>query len=115
MPLREIERLRCTKALEGFLTRYRPPAHLRDQLDIAYRISSQSVEIFEIRPQYLDPTTRYEKAIAKATFVRTHGHWKVFWMRADLKWHAYEPDPVVPGIEAFLEIVERDELCCFFG
>ena len=36
-------------------------------------------------------------------------------MRRDLKWHGYEPTPEVHSLEAFLNVVDRDEYCCFFG
>jgi hypothetical protein len=36
-------------------------------------------------------------------------------MRRDLKWHSYEPQSVAKSIEEFLEIVDKDELSCFFG
>jgi Protein of unknown function (DUF3024) len=113
--LSELEVKRCEKALAGFLVRRRPPTHIRPQLDIAYRISGQSVEIFEVRPHWIHKDQKHESPVAKATYVRTRKHWRVFWMRRDLKWHRYEPHPVAKNIEEFLEIVHRDELCCFFG
>ena len=36
-------------------------------------------------------------------------------MRADLKWHRYEPLPEVDAIEDFLLTVEEDDHACFFG
>jgi hypothetical protein len=115
MALTEVERQRCEKAIAGFLERRRPPAHIRDQLDIDCRIAGQSVEVFEVRPQWQDRSRRMETPVAKATFVRTTNRWKVFWMRRDLKWHGYEPDLEVRSVEAFLHVVDRDEYCCFFG
>lgn len=115
MALSEIERRRCEKALAQFLERRKPPEHLRDQLDMGYRIEGQSVEIFEIRPDWQDNSKKMETPVAKATFVRTTNRWRVFWMRADLKWHGYEPCPVVHSLEAFLNVVDRDDYCCFFG
>jgi hypothetical protein len=56
-----------------------------------------------------------ESPVAKATHVRTRKTWRVFWMRADLKWHAYPPAPIVDTVDAFLALVERDEHGCFFG
>ncbi|HKL26212.1 MAG TPA: DUF3024 domain-containing protein [Desulfuromonadales bacterium] len=56
-----------------------------------------------------------ESPVAKATYVKIRKIWKIYWMRADLKWHGYQPDPVVQSIEEFLEIVERDEYGCFYG
>ncbi|MGH8716972.1 MAG: DUF3024 domain-containing protein [Burkholderiales bacterium] len=29
--------------------------------------------------------------VAKATYVKAQDVWKVFWQRADLKWHRYDP------------------------
>ena len=115
MALTEIELKRCEKALAQFLERRRPPAHIREQLDIGYKLVGHSVEIFEVRPDWQDKTKKMETPVAKATFVRTRNHWKVYWMRRDLKWHAYEPNSDVKSLEAFLNVVDRDEYCCFFG
>ena len=115
MALSELELKRCEKVLAQFLKHRRPPLHIRSQLDISYKISGHSVEIVEIRPDWQDKTNQIETPIAKATFVRTENHWKVFWMRRDLKWHGYEPNPEVKTLEAFLNVVDRDEYGCFFG
>lgn len=115
MALNDIELKQCEKAIARFLARRRPPANIRDQLDIACIVSGHSVEIVEIRPDWQDPTKKMETPVAKATFVRTQRHWKVYWMRRDLKWHGYEPNPKVTTLEAFLDVVDRDEYGCFFG
>lgn len=115
MAFTEIERQRCERAIGGFLERRRPPAHIRDEVDLAYRLDGHSVEIFEIRPNWRDRAKKMETPVAKATFVRTKNHWRVYWMRRDLKWHQYEPAPEVGTLEAFLDLVDRDENCCFFG
>ena len=89
--------------------------HIRDKVDLAYRISGHSIEIFEIRPHFMKKCEKVEQAVAKTTFVRTQNIWRLFWMRRDLKWHSYEPRPEVASLEEFLDVVERDEYCCFFG
>jgi hypothetical protein len=53
--------------------------------------------------------------VIKATFVKRSGTWKMYWKRADLKWHRYEPEPEVETLEEVLAIAERDEYGCFFG
>lgn len=113
--LTELELKRCEKALTDFMARRRPAPHLRDQLDVGYRINGQSIEIFEIRPDWKDDSVRQEFPVAKATFVRTKGLWKVYWMRADLKWHGYAPKAEVNTLKEFLGAVDRDEHACFFG
>lgn len=113
MALDDLERKRVEKAVNAFLERRRPPPPVRPQLDLGYRISGQSVELFEVRPRWDKPDERTERAFAKATYVRTMDLWKVYWVRADLKWHAYQPDPVADDIKGFLAVVDRDG--CFWG
>lgn len=115
MAISEFEIKKCEKEIEAFLKVRRPPAHIRDELDLGYRIEGQSVEIFEIRPQWRDPSQKMETAVAKATFVKSQGCWKIFWQRADLKWHGYEPEPKVKSFTDFLSIVAEDKHACFFG
>lgn len=93
----------------------RPPPQIRSEVDLRSRLSGQSVEIFELRPLWRDRTQTVETAVAKATLVRKQGVWKVYWMRRDLKWHRYGPEPEVDTIEKFLDVVDRDAYGCFFG
>ena len=97
------------------MDRRRPPPHIRNELDLGYKIEGQSVQIFEVRPDWRDKTIHRETPVAKATFVRAKNHWRVYWMRRDLKWHGYEPNSEVRSLEEFLAVVDQDEHCCFFG
>lgn len=115
MALSELERRRVEKAVGAFIDARRPPPHLRPQLDLGFRVSGQSVELFEIRPRWDRPAVKCESPFAKATFVRSRGVWRVFWRRADRKWHGYQPVPEVASIEDFLAVVRMDEHACFFG
>lgn len=115
MPLSELERKRCERDLQHFLERRRPPPHVRKDLDLGYKIEGQSVEIFEIRPDWRDKSVSRTTSVAKATFVRARNHWRVYWLRRDLKWHSYEPASQVRSLEEFLAVVDQDEHCCFFG
>jgi len=115
MALSEFELKKIEKAIKCYLDKNRPPPHIRHQVDLGYRISGQSVEIFEIRPFWINPQETIEGAIAKATYVKGQKLWKVYWQRADLKWHRYEPNPEVKTIEAFFELLEQDAHGCFFG
>jgi len=115
MSLSEFELKKCEKAIAAFMKKRRPPPHIRKELDLGHRIKGQSIEIFEIRPEWRNPEITIEIPVAKCTYVRTQGTWKVYWQRQDLKWHRYEQDPEVKSIEAFFELVDRDEYACFFG
>jgi hypothetical protein len=115
MAFNDIEEQRVKKAVGAFIESRRPPQHIRRELDIGFRVSGQSVEIFETRPAWRRPGETIEHSVAKATFVRTQAVWKVFWQRADLKWHSYSPAATVGSVEKFLDLVEQDPYACFWG
>ncbi len=115
MAFSEFETKEYERIVHGFVEKRRPPSRIRDEVDLSYRIKNQSVEIFEIRPAWNNPYETLEIRVAKATFVRTQGVWRVFWQRADLKWHRYDPKPEVERLEDFVALVDRDRYGCFFG
>jgi len=116
MAISEFEIKRCEQLVQKYLDGRRPPAHIRPELDLGYRMNGQSVEMFEIRPVWKgQPGEKMELPFAKATYVKSKAVWKVYWQRADLKWHRYEPNSEVKSLEDFLAVVEKDEYCCFYG
>lgn len=115
MAFSELELKCCEKAVEAFMQVRRPPPQIRNELDLRYRIKGQSIELFEVRPDWRDPEKTMETPVAKATYVRTQGVWKVYWQRADLKWHRYDPHGEVKSVEEFLNVVDVDQYGCFFG
>ena len=115
MAFTELEQKRFEKAASKFLEARRPPPEIRPKLDLGFRLEGQSLEIFEIRPDWQNPNETMESSVAKATYVKRAKEWRVYWQRADLKWHRYEPHPTAPTIEEFLQVVDEDAHCCFFG
>jgi len=115
MTISEFETKQWEKELKKFLEWRRPPVHIRDQVDINYRIDNQSAELFEIRPVWNNPFEKTELSIAKATYIKKSKNWKVYWQRQDLKWHMYEPTPNTETLEEFLKLVHEDKYACFFG
>ncbi len=102
-------------AVSIFLEQVRPPEHIRHQVDIAYRIHGQSVEILEVRPYWQDASRKIEIPVAKTTYVRTQDCWRIFWHRANRKWYRYDPYAEVKSIEDFFAVIQADELGCFWG
>ncbi len=115
MAISEFEVKRIERELGKFLEKRRPPAHIRNEVDIGYRIDGQSITIIEVRPNWRDPCIRVETPMAKSTYVKSKKIWKVFWQRADMKWQSYQPAPVVKPVEEFLQVVDEDIHHCFFG
>jgi hypothetical protein len=115
MAFSETELAKVHKTMAAFIEKHRPPEHLREKVDLAYRVTDQAVEIFEIRPRWNKPKEKQEEAVAKARYFKSRDNWTVYWERADLKWHIYEPNAEVKSLSAFLSVVEKDEYGCFFG
>jgi hypothetical protein len=71
MAFSEREESKTEQIVAEFIERRRPPADVRDQLDIGHRI--------------------------------------------DGEWHPYDPAGEVDELEEALDVVDEDELCCFWG
>lgn len=113
MAFSDAELTKIQDVVGSYVERIRPQDEkIRRQLDIAYRVEGQSVFVYEIRPDMDGRIMTGE--VAKTTFVRTENVWKIYWMRADLKWHAYEKASV-KKLEDFVKIVEADQYGCFWG
>lgn len=115
MALSEFEQARIERLMRDYLERHRPPPHLRDQVDLGYRLKDQTLDLFEIRADWQNPERRLETPVARTRYVKSRGRWRVYWRRASGRWEAYEPMPEVDNLEAFLELVEDDPYGCFFG
>jgi len=115
MALSDFERKKVEAEVGRFVEAHRPPEDIRNQLDIGFRIENQSVLLFEIRPRWDKPEEKMESTFAKATYSKAQRVWKVYWMRADLKWHRYTPTPEVRQLSGFLKLVDEDKHACFWG
>jgi hypothetical protein len=115
MAFSELEQKPYEEIMDAYIESRRPPVEIRDKLDIGYRIDGQAIEIFEIRPRWNQPGVKLERPVAKARYFKSSGEWHVYWMRADLKWHSYEPESVVETLEQFLKVVNEDRYACFWG
>lgn len=100
---------------EEFWTHRRPPLDLRNKVREGQRIDGQSIELFLERPLFDRPEKWIEEPIAKIRYVRSRDVWEIYWQRADLKWHRYEPCPEVESLSAALAEIHEDAHCCFFG
>lgn len=99
----------------GALCKRRSPPHLREELSLQYRISGHEIEVFERRPDWRGSGPPTESPVAKLRFLRSTGEWRLYWMRADLKWHGYEPLPASFDLEELVREIDEDPNACFFG
>lgn len=103
------------QTMERYIESIRPELGIRPQLDIGYELIDNSVILNEIRPAWDNPQEILKHPYAKATFVKNKDSWKIYWMRANLKWYLYDPKPIVKNLRDFLKIVEEDAYGCFKG
>ncbi len=105
---------RVEKIVGAFIQARRPHPSERNKIDLGFRLEGQSIVIFGTRAHWKNKGQFVESLIAKATYVGTQEHWKIYWLRQDLKWHRYEPLPEVNKIEAFLAELAQDPYGCFW-
>jgi hypothetical protein len=115
MALPENELRECLAATGGFLERRRPPPKFRELVDLHVEISGSEVVIYEIRARHQNKNEKVRSHIAKIKWVATQKVWRLFWMRSDLKWHAYPRLPKAAEINSLIAEIEKDPCGCFFG
>jgi Protein of unknown function (DUF3024) len=115
MALNVLSQVDIIEIMENYLMENRPPEDIRSQLDLGYKIDGQSVLVFEIRPKWDDSGIIMEIPFAKTTYVKAENCWKIYWMRASGKWWPYDPHLKVSKLTDFINIIQKDELGCFFG
>jgi hypothetical protein len=111
----DFERAANLAALKWFVQRRRPPEDIRPMLDIGYAVVGQTVDLFEIRPDWRDQSTTRHTPVARVRYIRSKAQWRLYWRRSDLKWHAYEPSLEHESLQDALAVVDEDAHFCFFG
>ena len=76
---------RVEKIVDDFIQARRPHPSERNKIDLGFRLEGQSIVIFGTRAHWKNKGQFVESLIAKATYVGTQEHWKIYWLRQDLK------------------------------
>lgn len=113
MAFSEIELKRIDHTV-GALCRKRSPAHVKDKLRVKYQVKGHKVVIVERRPRWKNPTEWTESVVAKLKFVRTVHQWQLYWQRANLRWHGYEPFFSSKDLAELVQEIDRDPHGCLF-
>ncbi len=113
MAFNDIEHQRTKNQIGAFVESVRPPVSIRDEFDISYSISGQSIEIEEVRPVWRgEPGETTVLAMVKITFIRKKNTWRLYWMRSSLQWEMLTQ---VDTLKEAIDIVRDDESGFFFG
>ena len=89
--------------------------HRKDKLRLAYTVKGHEVVIAERRPRWDNKAEWIETPVAKLKFIRSANKWRLYWMRADLKWHQYPGLSSSSRLNDLVQEIDADPLACFFG
>ena len=115
MALTEVQIDECLRATGAFIAKRRPSPKIREKLDYRADISGSTITIVSVRPRFDDASSKMDHPIARVRWIQTKKKWQMYWMRADLKWRAYESASAISSIADALAEVDRDPHGCFFG
>ena len=102
--------------IKNFVEQKRPKdLEIRKQIDLGYSWDGRTAILFEIRPQWNDPSIIRENPIAKIVFIKTTQIWKLYWMRSTGKWESYMPKKEAKTIKTLLSAIQEDKYRLFFG
>ncbi len=88
---------------------------MRAQIDYDYTYERNIFVIYEVRPPFnQEITDKIRIPIAKIRYTNSQAIWKLYWMRGNGNWHAYEPFEY-STLKQVLEAIETDAHGCFFG
>ena len=114
MAFDELELKRIESGIGGLCKR-RSPTHLGNEFRLEYRVNGHEVEVVERRANWRGSGSPTETPVAKLKFVRSTGEWRLYWMRADQKWHGYKPMPASFDLSDLVDEIDEDPNACFFG
>lgn len=88
---------------------------IRKQLDFGYTYDKMVIELYEIRPSWVNPKEIMNNSFAKIRFYKSKQVWKLYWRRASGKWDLYEPSIESTHLDKIIEVIKNDKHGCFFG
>ena len=101
--------------MNAYINSHRPPAYIRAQLDIGWRMENQTLILYEIRPDWTKPSEICHIEYAKAVWVERQQEWHIYWLLSNMKWLRYEGLESTVNLQRFLIEVEEDPKGCFHG
>ncbi len=102
--------------IKKYVESIRPESlEIRNQIDFGYSFNENTVEIYEIRPLWNDPTKIHNSSFAKIRFYKSTQLWKLYWMLSNGKWKVYKPFPESTNLDQIIEVIQKDENGCFLA
>ena len=101
------------KFIEKIEEKFKVPERVTDQLQIKAEKVHGGYLIYEFRPKWNDKNGEWIKFdVAKIIFRKNPTKYLIYWMRASGKWELYKECRL---FDLALNIIDKDEHCCFWG
>jgi Protein of unknown function (DUF3024) len=91
-----------------------PPEHAQE-LRTVYEVDGHTVTMYEDRPPWDGVGEWTHRGLARFRYVRRQGLWSLYWLRADLRWHRYDPAPATADLKELVAVVAEDGYGAFLG
>ena len=114
MAFSEVDLKRIDQTVGGFCGK-RSPGHLKEKLRLMYAVEGHEVVVVERRPRWDNQAERTETPVTKLKFIRSANKWRLYWMRADMKWHEYPRLSSCHHLDDLVQEIDADSLVYVFG
>jgi len=115
MPLPTLVKTLAEKKVDEFCKK-RVPAHVLDKVNLSYKISGNSITIFENRaPWHKDMKEWTSMPIAQIRYNEKTGEWTLYCADRNNRWHKYEGLLPTKNIDQILAEIDRDPTGIFWG
>jgi hypothetical protein len=114
MVFTELELRRIDKTVGELCRRFSSPQYAHE-LRLVYDIVDHNVAIWEERSPWRGEGGWSRQGIAKFRYLRSRKTWTLYWMRADRKWHVFEPAAPTNDLDALVAVVAENRSGAFFG
>ena len=114
MPLPETERFRVEKSLSAYCEK-RVPAHVRNQVQLTFRVNGNKVLLLESRPLYSDPNEWVEMKVSQFEYNPATNCWTLYCFDRNSKRRDYDPSFKEKSFEKLLSEVDADPTGIFWG
>ena len=114
MPFNDIEKQRIKKIIGGFCQE-KIPDHQRCQIKLFYEIRGYEVRIIESRPHFLNSHLWTDTPIARLHYDPDTLAWRLYWMRANGKWHKYPDFELTNNLKSLIGVIAEDRYRVFWG
>ncbi len=108
--------LKLIDASAGDLCRRLSARGLPHKIKYLCEIEGHSVTLWEERPAWKGRGKTTKMGVARCRYWKSRETWQLFWMKRDLKWHAYDPQvSFAKRISTLVKVVAEDKWGAFFG